>query len=66
LDFGDNGVQFVAKFWVDGLDEGKNSFNSTIRFAVWDALKAAGIRMPKQVAASPLVIDIARKGKSKA
>jgi small-conductance mechanosensitive channel len=35
-----------VQFWVGGLDEGKTKFSSAIRFAVWDALKAADISMP--------------------
>jgi small-conductance mechanosensitive channel len=64
--FGENGVHFAAEFWVDGVDDGKNKFTSEIRFAIWDALKQAGIKMPKQVAASPLVIDmVPRKSRGK-
>ncbi len=44
--FGDNGVNFAVEFWVDGIDDGKNKFTSEIRFAIWDALKKAGISMP--------------------
>ena len=44
--FGDNGVKFAVKFWVNGIDDGKNSFSSDVHFAIWDALKAAKIDMP--------------------
>lgn len=44
--FGDNGVNFAAEFWVNGIDGGKNKFTSDIRFLIWDALKKAGIAMP--------------------
>ena len=43
--FGDNGVKFAVKFWVNGIDDGKNSYCSDVMYAVWDALKSAGIDM---------------------
>jgi small-conductance mechanosensitive channel len=64
--FGDNGVNFAVEFWVNGIDDGKNKFTSEIRFLIWDALKAAKIRMPKQVPTAPLALDILpRKGREK-
>jgi small-conductance mechanosensitive channel len=60
--FGDNGVNFVVEFWVDGIDDGKNKFTSEIRFVIWDTLKKAGILMPKQEKTKPLEIHMnARK-----
>ena len=44
--FGDNGIRFVVKFWVNGIDDGKNNYSSDVMYAVWDALKAAKINMP--------------------
>lgn len=44
--FGDCGVCFVAKFWVNGIDDGPNNYTSDVMYAVWDALKAAKIEMP--------------------
>jgi small-conductance mechanosensitive channel len=65
-DFSDNGVKMAVKFWVDGLDEGKNSFGHDIRFIIWDTLKEAGIKMPKQVR-SQMTVELApRKAKGKA
>jgi small-conductance mechanosensitive channel len=43
--FGDTGVKFAVKFWVEGIDDGKNSYTSDVMYAVWDALKSAGIDM---------------------
>jgi small-conductance mechanosensitive channel len=47
---GSFGAEFVAKFWVDGLDEGDNAYTSDAALAIWGALKKAGIRL----AVSPL------------
>ncbi|SLN35280.1 mechanosensitive ion channel family protein [Pseudooctadecabacter jejudonensis] len=44
--FGDSGVDFVVEFWVNGIDDGKNKYRSHVRFAVWNALKDAGIEIP--------------------
>jgi small-conductance mechanosensitive channel len=44
--FGDNGIDFVVEFWVNGIDDGKNKYRSHVRFAIWNALKDAGIEIP--------------------
>ena len=44
--FGDSGVRFTAKFWVNGIDDGKNNYSSDVMYAIWDALKSAKIDMP--------------------
>jgi small-conductance mechanosensitive channel len=41
--FGEIGVHFSVKFWVNGLDEGHNSFSSDVHMLVWQTLKNAGI-----------------------
>jgi potassium-dependent mechanosensitive channel len=46
--FGASGVDFVAKFWVDGIDDGNNQFKSPVLMAIWTALADAGIEMPQQ------------------
>ena len=43
--FGETNVAFTAKFWVEGIDDGVNSYTSDALFAVWDTLKDAGITM---------------------
>lgn len=44
--FGDSGIDFVVEFWVEGIDDGKNKYRSHVRFAIWNALKDAGIEIP--------------------
>ena len=43
--FGETNVAFTAKFWVEGIDDGANSYTSDALFAIWDTLKDAGISM---------------------
>ena len=43
--FAETNINFIAKFWVEGIDDGVNSYTSDALFAIWDALKAAGIKM---------------------
>ena len=43
--FGASDVNFTARFWVEGIDDGNNSFTSDVLFAIWDALKSEGISM---------------------
>ena len=44
--FGESAVDFTVEFWVAGVDGGKNKYKSPVMFAIWNALKAAGIEMP--------------------
>ncbi|MDB4213269.1 mechanosensitive ion channel [Octadecabacter sp.] len=44
--FGDSGVDFIVEFWVNGIDDGRFKYRSQVRFAVWNALKEAGIEIP--------------------
>jgi potassium-dependent mechanosensitive channel len=44
--FGESAVDFSVEFWVSGVDGGKNKYMSPVMFAIWNALKQAGIEMP--------------------
>lgn len=44
--FGESGVDFVVKYWVQGIDDGRNRYGADVLFAVWNALKAEGIEIP--------------------
>jgi small-conductance mechanosensitive channel len=44
--FGESSVDFAVEYWVNGIDDGKNRYGSPVLFAIWNALKAAGIQMP--------------------
>jgi small-conductance mechanosensitive channel len=44
--FGDSGIDFAVEYWVAGIDDGKNKYHSKVLFAVWNALKDAGIEIP--------------------
>lgn len=44
--FGDSGVEFAVEFWVNGIDDGKNKYQSDVLFLIWNALKAEGIEIP--------------------
>jgi small-conductance mechanosensitive channel len=39
-------VDFAVEYWVIGIDDGKNKYRSHVMFAIWNALKEAGIEMP--------------------
>jgi small-conductance mechanosensitive channel len=40
------GVNFVARYWVAEIDDGKISFSSQVYILIWDALQAVCIAMP--------------------
>jgi small-conductance mechanosensitive channel len=44
--FGDSGIDFAIEYWVSGIDDGKNKYQSKVLFAIWNALKDNGIEIP--------------------
>ena len=44
--FGESAVDFGVEYWVNGIDDGRHKYASPVLFAIWNALKAAGIEMP--------------------
>jgi potassium-dependent mechanosensitive channel len=44
--FGESAVDFAVEYWAQGLDDGRNKYSSPVLFAVWNALKDAGVEMP--------------------
>nr|WP_231575849.1 mechanosensitive ion channel domain-containing protein [Pseudorhodobacter ferrugineus] len=44
--FGDSGIDFAVEYWVSGIDDGKNKYQSKVLFAIWNALKDNGITIP--------------------
>ncbi len=44
--FGDSGIDFAIEYWVSGIDDGRNKYQSQVLFAIWNALKANGIEIP--------------------
>ena len=44
--FGESGIDFVCEFWVNGIDDGRHKYTSQVMFAIWNALKEAGIEIP--------------------
>ncbi|PIE08464.1 MAG: mechanosensitive ion channel protein MscS [Rhodobacterales bacterium] len=44
--FGESGIDFRLEFWVNGIDDGKNKYASRVLFAIWNALKDAGVEIP--------------------
>jgi potassium-dependent mechanosensitive channel len=44
--FGESAVDFAVEYWAAGLDDGKNKYSSPVLFAIWNALKDAGVEMP--------------------
>ena len=44
--FGESAVDFAVEYWAIGIDDGKHKYASPVLYAIWNALKAAGIEMP--------------------
>jgi small-conductance mechanosensitive channel len=46
IGFGDSSLDFVLRFWIADPQEGLTNVRGAAFLALWDALKAAGIRIP--------------------
>ncbi len=44
--FGDSGIDFSVEFWVEGIDDGKNKYQSDVLFLIWNVLKDNNIEIP--------------------
>ena len=44
--FGERGIDFAVEYWLNGIDDGRNKYASKVLFAIWNALKAAGVDIP--------------------
>ena len=44
--FGESGIDFAVKFWVNGIDDDKNKYTSDVLFLIWNALRDNGIIIP--------------------
>jgi small-conductance mechanosensitive channel len=44
--FGDSGIDFAVEYWVSGIDDGRNKYQSKVLFAIWNALKDNGVEIP--------------------
>ncbi len=48
-DFAGHGVRLVAEYWVEADTHKVESYASAIRLLIWDALRGAGVTMPRAV-----------------
>ncbi len=46
-DFAGHGIRLVAGYWVEADTQQVESYSSDIRLLIWDALRGAGITMPR-------------------
>ena len=44
--FGDNGIEILIEFWMEGIDDGENRVGADILHMVWKALKENKIEIP--------------------
>ena len=45
-EFADSAVMFTLSFWVEDVNDGTREPQSEVMFAIWDAFRAHGIKMP--------------------
>ncbi|MEM6708594.1 MAG: mechanosensitive ion channel domain-containing protein [Pseudomonadota bacterium] len=44
--FGDNGVDILIEYWMDGVDDGRNRVGADLNMMIWKAFKEAGVEFP--------------------
>ena len=45
-EFGDNGVEFDLRIWIDSSEAGVGNVASNVFFRIWDLFKEHGVTMP--------------------
>jgi small-conductance mechanosensitive channel len=46
VEYGDNSINFELLFWIDVRNTARRRVRSALYFAIFEALKAAGIEIP--------------------
>ena len=44
--FGDNGIEILVEFWMEGIDDGPNRVGADLLMMIWTALRENGIQIP--------------------
>jgi len=44
--FADSGITFSVEYWVEGIEDKTGKYRSQVLFAIWNALKGAGLEIP--------------------
>jgi small-conductance mechanosensitive channel len=44
--FGDNGIEILVEFWMEGVDDGKNRVGADLLFTIWKVLQDNDIEIP--------------------
>ncbi len=44
--FGDNGIDILVEFWMEGIDDGENRVGADLLHMIWNALKENNIQIP--------------------
>ncbi len=44
--FGDNGIDILVEFWMEGIDDGENHVGADLLHMIWNALKENNIQIP--------------------
>ena len=44
--FGESGIDFELEYWVAGIEDLTDDYQSKVLFSIWNTLKEAGIEMP--------------------
>lgn len=55
--FGDSAMDFILYFWITDAEHGITSIKSQILLDLWDALKAAGIKIPHPQRKNPAATE---------
>jgi small-conductance mechanosensitive channel len=45
-EFGDNGVEFDLRIWIDSPEAGVGNVTSDVFFRIWDLFKEHGVTIP--------------------
>ncbi|MGR8947675.1 MAG: mechanosensitive ion channel family protein [Gammaproteobacteria bacterium] len=44
--FGDNGINILVEFWMEGVDDGKNRVGADLLYSIWESIKEHDMQIP--------------------
>jgi small-conductance mechanosensitive channel len=44
--FGDNGINILCEFWMNGIDDGENRVGADLMHSIWNMIQAEGMQIP--------------------
>ena len=44
--FGDNGINILVEFWMEGVDDGENRVGADLLYSIWESIQENNMQIP--------------------